>query len=266
MGFAYDLDWIGEQLADHNLLMHHWHQLFPGEILEITYEDLVDDAEGTARRMLDHIGVAWEPRVLDFTALQRPVKTASLWQVRQPLYASSKARWRRYRQHLQPLLAGTNRAIAWDPIEMVTLPEPGWLNTGVDHYRDGNLDAAELRFKQLLHHLPEHAGAQFMLGLVYLDKGHRRDGIALMERALDRCPWNPLWRRDLAKAYRLDGRDEDARALTDPATTPTAAGVGVSPSRSVVNPASSPAGLDYLFLSEETACASSRPARSGASS
>ena len=55
MGFAYDLDWIGEQLADHNLLMHHWQQVFPGDILEIRYEDVVDDPEASSRRMLQHI-------------------------------------------------------------------------------------------------------------------------------------------------------------------------------------------------------------------
>ena len=66
---------------------------------------------------------------------------------------------------------------------MVTLPEPGWLNVGVDRYHEGDLDAAEYRFKRLLHYLPEHAAARFMLGLVYVRKGHRDDGIALMERA-----------------------------------------------------------------------------------
>ena len=151
MGFAYDLDWIGEQLADHNLLMHHWQQLFPEVILEIHYEDVVDDPETSARRMLDHIGVEWEAGVLDFSSLERPVTTASVWQVRQPLYPSSKARWQRYRAHLQPLLKATNRKITWDPIEMVTLPEPGWLNDGVDRYRQDDLVGAEQCFRQLLH-------------------------------------------------------------------------------------------------------------------
>ncbi len=147
MGFAYDLDWIGEQLADHNLLMHHWHQVFPGEILEIRYEDVVADLESSARRLLDYIGVDWEARVLDFDALERPVKTASVWQVRQPLYGSSTARWQRYAPYLQPLVAATNRKIRWDPIDMVTLPEPGWLNAGVDRYRQGDLDGSGVPFQ-----------------------------------------------------------------------------------------------------------------------
>lgn len=261
MGFAYDLDWIGEQLADHNLLMHHWQQVFPGEILEIRYEDVVDQPEASARRLLDYLGVDWEPQVLQFEELERPVRTASVWQVRQPLYATSKARWQRYRQHLKPLLEATNRRIAWDPIEMVTLPEPGWLNDGVDHYRSGDLDAAEYRFKQLLHHLPEHAAARFMLGVVYVRKGHHGDAIALMEQALERCPWNRQWRSDLARAYRLDGRDEDAAAAeahrhsgdaaASPAAEPRAAGQPVD-------------RLDYLFLSGESTCSNFGSTKSGA--
>ncbi len=257
MGFAYDLDWIGEQLADHNLLMHHWQQVFPGEILEIRYEDVVADPEPSARRLLDYLGVDWEPQVLDFAALERPVKTASVWQVRQPLYTSSTARWQRYRQHLTPLIAATNRKIRWDPIDMVTLPEPGWLNAGVDRYRQDDLDAAEHRFKQLLHHLPDHAAAQFMLGLVYVNKGHHDDGIALMAQALERCPWNRQWQDDLAQAYRLAGRDHDALALAGAAASAHARRAGAASLEDAH--ASEDAGLrlDYLFLSGDIRCSSS---------
>lgn len=214
MGFAYDLGWIGEQLADHNLLMHHWQQLFPGQIMEVNYEDVVADAEGQARRMLDYIGVDWEPQVLKFNELERPVKTASVWQVRQPIYTSSKAKWERYREHLAPLVRATNTKIEWQAItDMVTLPEPGLLDHGVDLYRQDRLDEAEHRFQQLRHHLPEHAAAGFMLGLIWVRKGHLSDGIAHMEKALEHCPWNAHWRSDLAQAYRLAGLLDKAAAL-----------------------------------------------------
>ena len=200
MGFAYALPWIGEQLVDHDRLMRHWHATFTGEVLETRYEDLVDDPVGSARTLLDYVGVDWEPQVLDFHSLTRPVKTASLWQVRQPLYTSAKGRWRHYQRHLQPLIDAITAPIPREKIEMVTLPQPGWLNTGADLYRDGHLDAAEDRFKRLLHYVPEHAAARFMLGLVYVRKGHCRDGIRLMELAVERCPWNGAWRDDLARA------------------------------------------------------------------
>ena len=213
MGFAYDLTDIGEQLADHNLLMHHWHRVFPGAILEVNYEDLVDDLENSARRMLDYIGVAWEARVLDFNKLERPVKTASVWQVRQPVYQSSKSRWTYYQAHLEPLIQGTNAKIETDPIDMLSLPEPGFLVKGVELYRRGDLDGAELSFKKMLHHNPGHAACRYMVGLVYLSKGHLADGIAQVERALDKAPWQREWRDNLIKAYRQAGEHEKAAQL-----------------------------------------------------
>jgi tetratricopeptide (TPR) repeat protein len=249
MGFAYQLEWIGEQLTDHSLLMHHWERVFPGEILEVRYEDIVEDPATSARRMLDYVGVDWQPQVLDFYALERPVKTASAWQVRQPLYTNSIARWRHYQQHLGPLVSGANRTIPFDPIEMVTLPEPGWLNQGVDRYRNGDLNAAEYRFKRLLGYLPEHAAARFMLGLIYLRKGHPDDGITLMELALERCPWNRHWHSDLMQAYRMTGRDRDAAALAR--RNDTAASRDANPAEQP------PTRLDYP-LCEESICSSSR--------
>jgi hypothetical protein len=248
MGFAYDLDWIGEQLADHNLMMVHWQQVFPGEILEVRYEDVVDDPEASARRMLEYIGVDWEPQVLAFDALQRPVKTASVWQVRQPLYHGSKSRWRRYAAQLRPLIDAAERKIIWDPIEMVTLPEPGWLNTAVDRYREGDLDGAEFGFKQLLYHLPKHAAATFMVGLIYVRKGHTADGIVLMEQAVHRCPWNRHWRDDLERAYHLAGRARGA--LAEPIDDESAQAPRDC--------------LDYLYLSGESTCSTSGSAPSRA--
>jgi len=208
MGFAYDLEWVGEQLADHNLLMHHWQQTFPGEILEINYEEVVNDTEGMARKMLDYIGVEWEAQVLSFNELDRPVKTASVWQVRQPIYKTSQAKWKRYENHLAPLIAGTNKKIEWDAIEMLSLPEPGFLTEGVAFFNDKKLDDAERCFKKLLHHIPEHAAGNFMLGLVYAEKNHLTEAIELMEKAHKLCPWNKHWRKDLCQAYEMTGNIE----------------------------------------------------------
>lgn len=213
MGFAYDLHWIGEQLADHNLLMHHWHNVFPGEILEINYEDVVEDLEGSAHRLLNYLGVEWEPQVLQFNKLERPVKTASVWQVRQPIYKTSTAKWRRYETQISPLIHGTNAPIIWDPIEMITLPEPGLLTQGTALFREQRYDEAEYCLKKLLHHLPEHAAANYLVGLIYLNKGHMSLGIGHLEQALQRCPWQREWRDNLARAYEVTGEHDKAHAL-----------------------------------------------------
>lgn len=213
MGFAYDLRDIGEQLADHNLMMSHWHQLFPGEILEVNYEDLVDDLEGVSRKMLAYIGVDWEPGVLAFNELDRPVTTASSWQVRQPVFKTSKARWMNYQSHLARLYEGTNAKITWSPIEMATLPEPGLLTDGVEFYRQGKLDDAERALKKLLHHIPGHAAANFMVGLIYIHKGYMNEAIELMEKGFSVCPWNANWRKDLIQFYEMSGDADKAEAL-----------------------------------------------------
>lgn len=222
LGYTYDLRWIGQQLADHNLLMHHWHQVFPGEILEVQYEDVLADTEAAARRLLAYLDLPWEPQVLQFNELDRPVRTASVWQVRQPIYQTAKARWVRYAEHLGPLIAGTNAPIEWAPItDMVALPEPGLLDVATALYQAQDLDGAERCCQVLLHHVPGHAAAQFVVGLIAVNKGHLRDGIALMEAAHAKCPWNENWRRDLARAHALVGDDNQAAAIHVPETALT---------------------------------------------
>ncbi len=215
MGFTYDLTNIGEQLADHNQMMRHWHDIFPGEILEINYEAVVDDLEGCARKMLAYIGVEWDPEVLRFNELNRPIKTASVWQVRQPVYKSSKARWRHYQNYLSPLIKGTNAKISFEPIDMITLPEPGFLTHGVDLFHQQKLDEAEMSFKKMLYHNPEHAACNYMLGLIYLRKGYFNEGIEKLEFAVKKAPWQTEWQDLLIQAYETTGMKDKAKSLQE---------------------------------------------------
>jgi hypothetical protein len=73
--------------------------------LEVDYEAVVEDVERESRRMLNFFGLPWNERVLRFHETERPVRTASVNQVRQPIYCTSAGRWRRRAPHLQPLLA-----------------------------------------------------------------------------------------------------------------------------------------------------------------
>ena len=74
-------------------------------VAEVCYEDLVVDLEGESRRLIDFLGLPWNPACLDFHNTERQVMTASLWQVRQPLFTGSVGRWRHYARHLSPLLS-----------------------------------------------------------------------------------------------------------------------------------------------------------------
>jgi hypothetical protein len=74
-------------------------------MIEVNYEKLVTDLEGQSRRLIEFLGLDWEPACLDFHRTERMVATVSHWQVRQPIYTSSIGRWRRYEKHLGPLFA-----------------------------------------------------------------------------------------------------------------------------------------------------------------
>ena len=106
MEFAYDLGTLGRYYERYIKLMQHWHSVLPaGSILDLRYEDLVADSEAQARRMLDYLGLPWDDNCLAFHQNKRHVKTASVAQVRKPIYKTSVARWQRFENHLKPLLA-----------------------------------------------------------------------------------------------------------------------------------------------------------------
>ncbi|HYV88532.1 MAG TPA: sulfotransferase [Candidatus Polarisedimenticolia bacterium] len=109
--FAYDLGELGRRYRRYAGIMNHWLEtLPPGSILPVRYESLVANLEQEVRRMLDYCGLAWDERCLDFHQADRSVRTASATQVRQPLYATSIGRWRRYEKHLAPLITALGDA------------------------------------------------------------------------------------------------------------------------------------------------------------
>lgn len=103
MAWAMDLQDAAHWLKAHDRLTDHWKTLYP-DILTVRYDDLVADFEGQARCILDHCGLDWEPGVLDFHAVGGAVRTASVWQIREPIYRRSSGRWRNYQERIGPLL------------------------------------------------------------------------------------------------------------------------------------------------------------------
>lgn len=103
MAWAMDLEDAAHWLKEHDRLTAHWKALYP-DILTVRYDDLVADFEAQARRVLDHCGLAWEPGVLDFHAASGAVRTASVWQVREPIYGRSSGRWRNYEGRIGKLI------------------------------------------------------------------------------------------------------------------------------------------------------------------
>lgn len=105
LNFSYDLGELGRYYRAYQAVMQHWHEtLPPGVICEVEYERLIEDPETEVRRMLDHCGLPWDPRCLDFHLNERAVRTASTLLVRQKLYRHSLDRWRAFEEHSGPLL------------------------------------------------------------------------------------------------------------------------------------------------------------------
>jgi tetratricopeptide (TPR) repeat protein len=103
--FSYDLAELGQFHLGYQTLMAHWRAVLPAShFLEVDYEALVADPEAETRRLLDFLGLAWNPAVLQFHTTDRVIRTASVNQVRQPIYQSSAGRWRQHVAQLGPLL------------------------------------------------------------------------------------------------------------------------------------------------------------------
>ncbi len=102
--YAYDLVELGQYHNKYRELMAHWDSIFPGQILENRYEDMVADLEKQTRTVLDFCGLDWDPNCLNFHESDRAIRTASVTQVRQPIYSGSVEKWRKYEAQLQPLI------------------------------------------------------------------------------------------------------------------------------------------------------------------
>lgn len=113
--YATDLTDIGHYYGEYRRLMAHWKCLYANDILDFDYDAFVREPETHLKRLLEFLDLPWEPDCLQFHAVRNTVKTASYWQVRQPLYGSASGRWKRYLPQLGPLLESLREAgIDWD--------------------------------------------------------------------------------------------------------------------------------------------------------
>jgi hypothetical protein len=107
--YSFDLENLGHWYRDYLRLMEHWNQVLGNNIHNVEYADTVSNLEETARKLVDFCGLEWDAQCLEFHKSERNIKTASVWQARQPIYKSSLERWKRYDKHigvLKEILAG----------------------------------------------------------------------------------------------------------------------------------------------------------------
>jgi Flp pilus assembly protein TadD len=105
MPHSYDLSELGRYYVKYRELMEHWEKVLPeGFMTTVVYEDVVADTEKEAKRLIAFLGLPWDEKCVDFHKSDRPVKTASVAQVRKPIYKTSVQRWKKYGDGLQPLV------------------------------------------------------------------------------------------------------------------------------------------------------------------
>ena len=109
--FTYDLAEVGAYWRDYARLMAHFDRVLPGRVHRVVYEAMVADPEAEIRRLLAYCGLAFEPACLEFHKTERPVRTASSEQVRQPLFASGVDHWQHYTEWLGPMRAALGSAL-----------------------------------------------------------------------------------------------------------------------------------------------------------
>lgn len=96
---------LADYYAAYKALMRHWHEMLPGVILDVNYEDLVANPETEARRIVEWCGLDWRPGLEHPSATDKPSATASAAQVRQPIHTRSVHKWQHYATQLAPLRA-----------------------------------------------------------------------------------------------------------------------------------------------------------------
>ncbi len=104
LDFTYSLESLAGFYTGYRDLMSHWHSIFPGMIIDVDYEQVTMEPQKQITRALDFCGLKWNDSCLGYVDSQQPIRTASVWQVRQPLYHSSMARWVKYEKHVQGLI------------------------------------------------------------------------------------------------------------------------------------------------------------------
>ena len=112
-GFSYNIDDLAGFYGLYADLMDFWHQLFPGKIYDMCYEDLTINQEEETRKLLQYCELDWDNNCLSFDKNKRTVKTLSSLQVREKMYQGSSEAWKKYKAHLKPLIKALNSCLLY---------------------------------------------------------------------------------------------------------------------------------------------------------
>lgn len=212
LAWTFDLGDTAARICETERLLDHWRSVLPLRAIEIRYEDLVSNLEGEARRLIEFLGLEWDPACLAFHKTDRAVMTASTWQVRQPIYAHSVGRWKRYQNHIGELLEGVAGVSGAD----LEVPEHR-LAVAQRHHSSGRFGAAEATVRSLLAQDPELPGALSLFGQLLVRRGQLDQAQPVLERANQLLPNAPEPLLALARLHRIQGDLKNAAVLADKA-------------------------------------------------
>jgi tetratricopeptide (TPR) repeat protein len=224
INYAYDLKELGRYHKMYLDLMEHWRRVLPaGAMLEVQYESVVEDIETQARRILDYCGLPWDPRCIAFHETYRPVRTASVDQVRRPIYRSSLQRWKHYESQLGPLIEALASDPTAEPEELpAAMPAPAprigamslagedLLPRALRAHREGKLVIADKLYRRILEITPGDVSASQLLGVVRAQQRRFTEAEPLLLRAATADPANPDAQNNLGNVLLELGRPVEA--------------------------------------------------------
>ena len=104
--YAFNLENLVFWYKEYIRLMKHWKTMYGEKILDVNYDDVVNDSEKSAKRMIEYCDLEWEEQCVSFHESKRTIHTSSNWQVKQPIYKTSQQRWRKYEDFIPELIDG----------------------------------------------------------------------------------------------------------------------------------------------------------------
>lgn len=175
---SFDLENLGKTYKQYEKLMQLWKQHLPMQIYELSYENMVSNHEKETKKLIEFIGLPWDDACLDRKKSQNLVRTASYWQVRQPIYQTSVERWRKYERQLQPL---HDIIFSEDNIDDL-------YTAAINNIRNSQYDAAIELLQKIIEQQPNHADSIIQLANIYYNQKKIPEALKLYNQALGISP------------------------------------------------------------------------------
>jgi len=199
--YSFDLESIGIYYRQYARLMRHWQDLPGISLLNVCYEELVENPEKISRQMLDFIGLDWNEVCLQFYQSERSVMTSSYQQVREPVYKHSAGRWKNYEKYLKPFA---------DALYSPGRDESFLISEALKCHQNGHPDQAWNLYAELLSVNPGHADALHLLGLIEHQQGRQEKAESLIRKSIAINHANPVAHFNLAIILKKQGNYEEA--------------------------------------------------------